>query len=113
MESTWDQRLSLKPPRYTGALSAYLSGIHIGDPIVDAMGSSELLCHGLKKSVEMKAEILETPEPDWVDWDQVRRGQKTWMKHLGRNFFALGNALVIGFSIGRFAEVLSASGEYD
>lgn len=108
--SVWDQRLTLRPPPYTGALQAYLKGIDIGDPVVDALPASELICHGSKKQLRMHESLRQVEEPEWVDWDQVARGQQLWMKHLGRSYFALGHALLVGFSIARFGEVLLLNG---
>jgi len=50
------------------------------------------------------------PEPDWVDWESVRRGQAHWCRLLGPTFLALNAALLQGFSIARFAEVLVLAG---
>lgn len=105
----WDQRLSLAPPPYEGALKPYLQGLEVGDPFVDNLPTSQLLCHG--KQINSDSLKVDESVPSWVDWDQVERGQKLWFKHLGRSYFALGQALVIGFSIARFAVVLTYSGK--
>ena len=49
-------------------------------------------------------------EPDWVDWASVRRGQAHWQRLLGPTFVALNAALLQGFTIARFADVLVLAG---
>jgi hypothetical protein len=49
-------------------------------------------------------------EPEWVDWASVRRGQEHWKRLLGPTFVALNAALLQGFTIARFAEVLVIAG---
>merc|ERR1719486_1540665 len=56
------------------------------------------------------AEVPQSPEPAWVDWDLVRHGQELWNQQLGRVFVALTAALLQGFTIARFAEVLNYAG---
>ena len=53
---------------------------------------------------------VQNPEPEWVDWDSVRRGQAHWCRLLGPTFVALNAALLQGFTIARFAEVLVIAG---
>lgn len=49
-------------------------------------------------------------EPVWVDWELVKRGQEVWLEHWGGWIVGLSVALLVGFSIGRFSEVLFHSG---
>lgn len=63
------------------------------------------------KSTSNLAELQEMwGEPDWVDWELVERGQKLWIGMLGEWAFAMGQVLLLGFAIGRFAEVLFHTG---
>ncbi|CAD7965111.1 unnamed protein product [Amoebophrya sp. A120] len=50
------------------------------------------------------------PEPPWVDFAKVKLGQQLWLKHLAAWAIGLGPALLVGFCIGRFAEVLYHTG---
>ena len=97
------------------------NGIDIGDEIYDGFTESELVAmgHGGAKGMRNGARFSgaerrfngpQNDDPSWVDWGRVRRGQLLWQQHLGRAFIALGGALLQGFSIARFAEVLVASG---
>ena len=45
-----------------------------------------------------------------MDWASVRRGQEHWKRLLGPTFVALNAALLQGFTIARFAEVLVIAG---
>jgi len=105
VDSSWDQRQSMVPPPYTGPMKRLVRGLAIGDERVDLLPISEICCHGGKPR-----KIGLDPHPDWVDWDRVRRGQAVFIKHLGRSYIALTVALIQGFSIARFAEVLIHNG---
>ncbi len=102
---SWDQRASLKPPNYRHGLQSILSGLNIGDDTFDALPGKQLLCHG-----QRSADLPQNEEPDWVDWERVRRGQKLWLYHLSRAYLSLSLALISGFCIARFAKVLYESG---
>lgn len=53
---------------------------------------------------------MQMVDPCWVDWASVRRGQAIWRGLLGPTFVALNAALLQGFTIARFAEVLVLAG---
>lgn len=101
----WDQRDSLKPPIFVGPMARIVKGFDIGDPRIDALPPSALSHHGGEAR-----KISMDPHPDWVDWESVRRGQKAFRKLIGPAYVALAGALLQGFSIGRFAEVLIHNG---
>lgn len=101
----WDQRVTLRPPQYQGPTKRLLGGLNIGDYRVDALPLSAVCCHG-----GQARKIGLDPHPEWVDWDSVRRGQKVFLKHIGLTYTALTFALLQGFSIARFAEVLAHNG---
>ncbi len=103
-QNIWSQRKDLVPPPYQGAFKSMLKGLDIGDPRVDALPMSRLCGHGGESHLE------QDPEPEWVDWDMVKRGQDLWCDNMGRNFISLAVSLLAGFSIARFAEVLYANG---
>mgnify|MGYP003887515289 CR=1 FL=1 len=50
------------------------------------------------------------PDPEWVNWDSIGRGQAHWMRLIGPSFVALNAALLQGFTIARFSEVLVLAG---
>ena len=100
----WSQKNTLLPPPYKGAFKDIVKGINVGDPRIDALPGSRLCSHGQESNIE------QDPEPDWVDWELVKRGQEIWCENMGRNFLALTVSLLSGFSIARFAEVLYANG---
>ena len=102
---SWDQRSTLCPPPYKGAMAKNLPGLTIGDALVDQLPSSVVSpCHnGPKKHISASRQL---GEPAWVDFKQVARGQALWDKHLARAFVSLSCALINGFSIARFAKVL-------
>eukprot|EP00511_Aplanochytrium_stocchinoi_P006462 CAMPEP_0204827328 /NCGR_PEP_ID=MMETSP1346-20131115/4808_1 /ASSEMBLY_ACC=CAM_ASM_000771 /TAXON_ID=215587 /ORGANISM="Aplanochytrium stocchinoi, Strain GSBS06" /LENGTH=379 /DNA_ID=CAMNT_0051955695 /DNA_START=162 /DNA_END=1299 /DNA_ORIENTATION=+ len=104
----WNQKETLRPPPYTGSLKKILERNEIGDGLIDSLPTSQLLCHGLKSKNDYA--VIHMPTPIWVNWEQVRRGQDLWMKNLGRAYQSLGLALLVGFSISRFAEVLYHNG---
>eukprot|EP00392_Amoebophrya_sp_AT5.2_P011942 g12032.t1 len=61
---------------------------------------------GVAPRSERKDDPTFLPPPPWVDWEKVRRGQKLWLDRLPAWAIGLGPALLVGFCIGRFAEVL-------
>jgi hypothetical protein len=101
----WDQRLTLLPPPYTGLMRKQLPGLFVGDPLVDALPASAVTCHGGERR---KLDL--GPDPEWVDWESVARGQQVWMNRLGQFNIGLTLALLQGFSIARFAVVLYHNG---
>ncbi|CAK0830351.1 unnamed protein product, partial [Prorocentrum cordatum] len=111
---TWDQRHSLRPPPYVGAMRRQLEGLAIGDAAVDELPDAAVApCaahRGAGSVMACAGTPPQSPEPGWVDWDLVRRGQALWLENLGRAFLALTAALVQGFTIARFAEVLHHAG---
>jgi hypothetical protein len=82
-----------------------LKGLDVGDPRVDALPLSAVCCHG-----GQARKIGTDPQPAWVNWDSVRRGQEVFKSRIGQAYFALTFALLQGFSIARFAEVLNYNG---
>ena len=101
----WDQRSTLCPPPYKGAMAKNVSGLTIGDVLVDQLPSSVVCpCHnGPKKYISASRQLQ---EPPWVDFKQVARGQALWDRHVARAFVSLSCALINGFSIARFAKVV-------
>jgi len=96
----------LLPPSYTTRLREIAArGLHVGDPLVDALPLVK--CPGLRTS---PARFPLEPAPAWADWAKVRRGQAAFMRGCGRNFVALTMALLHGLGIPRFAAVLHHSG---
>jgi hypothetical protein len=89
----------------SGPLKRLLPGLSRGDARVDALPMSAVCCHGGKtRSIGLEK------TPDWVNVESIRRGQAIFLKHLAQNYTALTIALIQGFSISRFAEVLFANG---
>lgn len=91
-------------------MAKLLPGLEIGDELVDGLPDAAVSpCRkfGLQQPERFNAQL---PEPDWVDWTLVRRGQALWCQHLGRAIAALTAALLQGFTIARFAEVLFFAG---
>ncbi len=101
----WDQRLTKQPPPYRFGFAAQRRGLDIGDPLFDELPLNMLACHGKRAG-----QVPQDPEPEWVDWARIRRGQELWLYHLSRAFAGLGLSLLSGFSITRFAEVLYRNG---
>uniref|UniRef100_A0A7S1RH83 ER-bound oxygenase mpaB/mpaB'/Rubber oxygenase catalytic domain-containing protein n=1 Tax=Alexandrium catenella TaxID=2925 RepID=A0A7S1RH83_ALECA len=107
----WDQRLTLRPPPYKGAMARLLEGLEVGDDIIDALPDAMVSpCTRHRGASSEMDGVEQLPEPEWVDWDLVRKGQALWSEHLGRAFLALTAALLQGFTIARFAEVLHRAG---
>jgi len=110
-EEVWDQRRTLRPPPYQGAMARLLDGLEIGDDVVDHLPDEVVSPCVRHRHASSTMQFLEQlPEPEWVDWALVRRGQELWREHLGRAFLALTAALLQGFTIARFAEVLHHAG---
>ena len=105
-KTTWDQRATLRPAPFSGPLSRLVRGVHVGDALFDALPAGDVCCHGGK----CRTKVSLGDAPAWVDWAKVRRGQAVFNEHLGQFFVALSVALLQGFSIARFAEVLHANG---
>jgi hypothetical protein len=103
--SAWDQRETLQPPPYRFGAKRLLGGLGVGDELFDTLPLSRLACHG--KSAEG---VPQLPEPEWVDWERLARGQALWNLHLSRSFAALALSLLSGFAIARFGEVLLLNG---
>lgn len=103
--AAWDQRETLRPPPYKHAMARIVGGLSVGDALVDALPARQLACHGSDRTA-----VAQHADPAWVDWDRVERGQALWQRHLSRSFTALSLALLTGFSVARFAEVLSLNG---
>jgi hypothetical protein len=96
-------------------MASLLAGLEVGDPPVDALPDSAVSpCRASRASADAAAAgvaaIKQLPDPPWVDWELVRRGQHLWVHHLGRAISALIGVLLQGFTIARFAEVLHAAG---
>ena len=103
----WDQRMTLCPPPYKGAMAQNLPGLTIGDEFVDKLSLSTVSpCHNAPRKHISASDQL--PDPPWVNFDQVARGQALWITHSGANLLSLTGALLNGFSIARFAKVLSS-----
>jgi len=110
-EEAWDQRRTLRPPPYRGAMARLLEGLEVGDDVVDALPDAVVSpCIRHRDSSSEMDDVEQLPEPTWVDWELVRKGQALWSEHLGRAFLALTAALLQGFTIARFAEVLLHAG---
>jgi len=110
-EEPWDQRLTLRPPPYRGAMARLLDGLEIGDDVIDVLPDATVSpCIKHRGGSSEMDGVEQLPEPAWVDWELVRRGQALWSEHLGRAFLALTAALLQGFTIARFAEVLQRAG---
>lgn len=103
-QTLWSQRATLAPPPYEGPYKEMLKGLEIGDPRVDKLPVTLLCTHGGEANLE------QDPDPEWVDWNLIQRGQQLWSENLGRYHFALTGSLLSGFSIARFAEILYANG---
>eukprot|EP01065_Artemidia_motanka_P027284 TRINITY_DN32505_c0_g1_i1.p1 TRINITY_DN32505_c0_g1~~TRINITY_DN32505_c0_g1_i1.p1 ORF type:complete len:432 (+),score=149.55 TRINITY_DN32505_c0_g1_i1:67-1296(+) len=104
--ASWDQRETLRPPPFQGPLKRLLAGLETADPEFD-----ELPFETLARGVHDPSVLPDRPDPEWADWEQVRRGQELWGgKHLSAAFLALAGALQQGFSIARFSEVLKDTG---
>eukprot|EP00756_Hemistasia_phaeocysticola_P006109 Hpha_TRINITY_DN13685_c0_g1::TRINITY_DN13685_c0_g1_i2::g.122500::m.122500 len=102
----WDQRETLRPAPFTGPLAKLLDGLDEADPLYDVLPEETLL-----GAVHGTSNLPDSPDPEWVDWEVVARGQKLWnTKHLSPAVLALGGALLQGFSIARFSEVLEGTG---
>lgn len=109
-QKMWDQRASLQPPPYQGAMRPMLEGISRGDELVDELPDAVISpCVG-HKNPRLISDIPQLPEPSWVNWELVQHGQELWKQHLGRAFMGLTAALLQGFTIARFAEVLNHAG---
>ncbi|GBG33981.1 Hypothetical Protein FCC1311_102042 [Hondaea fermentalgiana] len=102
---SWDQRTSMRPAPYRFAMARPAKGLNVADPLMARVPTSELVCHG-----KTSPNLPRDPEPDWVDWDLVERGQAVWKEQVARSFAGLGLALLSGFSIARFAEILFVNG---
>eukprot|EP00924_Labyrinthula_sp_SR-Ha-C_P005091 augustus_masked-scaffold_1-processed-gene-20.15-mRNA-1 protein AED:1.00 eAED:1.00 QI:0/0/0/0/1/1/2/0/354 len=106
----WDQRTSLRPPPYKGPLAKYLPGISNGDKVLSGVPLYSLQGHSNNPSKFKVPHYLQLQDPDWVNWEQIERGQVLWKKHAYRAFTSLCIALLSGFSIARFGEVLLRAG---
>lgn len=106
----WDQRKSLQPPPYQGAMRPMLEGLTKGDDLIDALPESLISPCGWKKHPLPLLDVPQSSDPPWVDWEKVRRGQELWRQQIGRAFLALTAALLQGFTIARFADVLHHAG---
>jgi hypothetical protein len=104
-QAMWDQRTTLKPPPFTGAMARLLRGLNEFDTPFD-----DLPIHIVQKGAKDSSLVEQDAEPDWVDWDSVARGQQLFAGNIGPAFVALNVSLLHGFSIARFAEVLVDSG---
>lgn len=104
-DDEWDQRNSLRPPPYTGAMTPLLKGLEIGDTLLDDFSIQELL-----RAVHKNEHLPQLNEPSWVNWNEVRKGQELWKENIASAYAALAGALLAGFSIARFADVLVMSG---
>jgi hypothetical protein len=86
-------------------MARLLQGLSEGDTLFTNICSARI-----HQSVTSPLSLEQSPEPAWVDWKLVRQGQELWLAHLGGVFTALNAALLQGFSIARFADVLCDSG---
>eukprot|EP01064_Diplonema_japonicum_P024740 TRINITY_DN3541_c0_g2_i1.p1 TRINITY_DN3541_c0_g2~~TRINITY_DN3541_c0_g2_i1.p1 ORF type:complete len:428 (+),score=69.00 TRINITY_DN3541_c0_g2_i1:53-1285(+) len=103
-DTPWRQE-SMNPPPYHGVMKGIAKGVHIGDPLYDAIERSTLLC-----AIHNAGTLPDTEPPAWVDWGEVREGQALWRDLVGASFISLSGSLILGYSIERFSEVLLASG---
>lgn len=109
--SSWDQRATFAPPPYRGAMRRMSNGLSIGDELIDSLPLARISpCKAHRQCSTLMEDIPQLPEPAWVDWAVVRHGQALWLQHVGSATVSLMNALMQGFSIARFAEVLKYSG---
>ena len=100
-QSAWDQS-TLDPPPYKGAMRDIAKGVHEGDLLFDSLSTPQLI-----NSIHTNGEGLpSTGQPSWdVNWQQISNGQHVWRELLGPTSVSLSGALLLGFSIHRFAEV--------
>ena len=102
---------ALAPPQYTGKCSALVCGLDRGDALLANVPLKDIVAMGHGKAPRLLDKlILDTGEPPWVNYDVVAAGQASWRANLGAAFVSLMAALMLGFSIARFAVVLVASG---
>jgi hypothetical protein len=91
-----------------------LPGLEQGDEMADALPTALvspcIRFRQAREPIPAVKDVKQSPEPPWVDWNMVQRGQALWQQHLGRAVLALQAVLLQGFSIGRFAEVLYQAG---
>lgn len=87
-----------------------LEGLCRGDELVDVLPDALISPCARHKNPLSLADVPQSPEPPWVDWQLVRRGQELWNQQIGRAFLALTAALLQGFTIARFADVLHHAG---
>jgi hypothetical protein len=82
----------------------------IGDPKADALLERRQLAPGDDIMPHLDGEEF-SAFPDWVDWESVRRGQRTWVRFLPQVSVTLFYvSLVGGFSAPKITEVLSSTG---
>ena len=101
----------LAPPQYTGACSALVGGLNRGDALLANVPLKDVVAMGHGKAPRLLDKLMrDTGEPPWADYSASRVGQSLWRANLGAAFVSLMAALMLGFSIARFAVVLVASG---
>ena len=59
----WDQRRSLAPPPYTGAMSRLLAGLNDGDPPIDSLPAAEVSPCTTRAHDNDVSRIPQDPEP--------------------------------------------------
>ena len=110
-ENTWDQRKTLTPPSFEGALKQILNGIEIGDELIDKLPLNQVSpCKLIRNRIMLMENIPQSPEPEWVNWEMVKYGQNLWLKYLGATIISLVGVLLHGYCFTRIAEVLTYSG---
>eukprot|EP00941_MAST-03F_sp_MAST-3F-sp1_P002723 g2723.t1 len=111
LQSSWNQIESLEPCPYQGLFKNLIeqNGCNLGDaPVDDALRSTSLSGCPFASATKLR---FPSVEPSWkVDWDQIKRGQSLWLRHVGVTFYALSACLLQGFVVCRFSEVLLATG---
>ena len=108
LDMRWDQRETLRPAPFKGELGRMArDGLNIGDPLFDVLPLTCVFSHKGKTN-ETKLPIA--PYPDWVDWTRVQRGQRAFMENISGVSLVAVAALVHGFTVARFGEVLYFNG---
>lgn len=91
--SQWDQKLTLKPPPFTGPLKRLTAGLNTCDDDWAQSIENRVLA-GAARNLDHVSEIPQLEEPDWVDYRQLERGQQLWGQWIGAAFVALNAALM-------------------
>ena len=70
-----------------------LAGLNVQDATWAAL-DMKTIAHAAHQNHDKIPAPPQSPEPTWVDWDQVERGQKLWKDNVGTAFVALSAALL-------------------